>query len=82
MSYELKKTDVTYVTYKPTEDNVQKLFEGKVVKEILFLRDKPDSPYGSGFNIYLKTTDGAILTIETEYSELSLIKATNATKEV
>lgn len=70
------------VRYKPTEESLQSLLEEKVVEEILFLRDNPDSPYGSGYNLYLRTKDGVELIIETEYSELTLTKATNVTKEV
>lgn len=62
------------VTYKATEENVQKLLEGKVISEVLFLRDTPDSQYGSGSNLYFRTTDGVVLVVETEHAELTLTK--------
>lgn len=62
------------VSYKPTEDNLQKFLEGKEVAEVLFLRDSAESPYGSGSNIYIRTADGFELVIETDYAELTLTK--------
>lgn len=60
------------VTYKATEENVQTFLEGKVIAEVLFLRDKPDSPYGTGSNMYIRTHDGFVLISESEHTELTL----------
>lgn len=65
--------------YKPTEENVNKLFQGVPVKEVLFLRDE-ETPMGdkvppSGCNMRIELVDGTTLTIESDINtEITLEK--------